>query len=245
MSRALIGTAGWTIPRAHAEQVPPGPSALARYAQVFSLLEINSSFWRRHQPKTWVRWAATVPARFVFAVKLPRVLTHVDGLRIDAAVLDDFFADVAGLGEKLGPLLVQLPPSLAYEPRRARAFFSALRARHRGDLVCEPRHESWFAPKADALLASLEIARVAADPPRAATGAAPGGHRALAYFRLHGSPAMYRTPYGPERCAALAEAIRRERGRVFCVFDNTASGAALGDALLLRALLATARAPAG
>ena len=231
-----IGTAGWAIPREHAARFPAEGPALVRYGQVFDALEINSSFHRRHKPQTWVRWAASVPASFRFAVKLPRTITHgakLVGARPD---LELFFADVAGLGEKLGPLLVQLPPSLGFDRRLARTFFALLRSMHEGPVACEPRHVSWFSPAADELLQALRIARVAADPPRAEIGNQPGGDSKLLYYRLHGSPRMYRSAYGEQRIAALAAQLRAfpAAAERWCIFDNTASGAAAGDALLLK-----------
>ena len=242
-----IGTAGWSIPREQAASFAPPreggngeDSALARYARVFDAVEINSSFWRHHKPETYARWARTVPARFRFALKVPRAITHELGLRGAASsrVLDRFLDEVAPLGKKLGPLLVQLPPSSALEPRIARAFFRMLRARHDGDVACEPRHASWLTPRADALLASMQVARVAADPPRPPGADVPGGDPSLVYVRLHGSPRMYYSPYGAERIAAMAAVLRARsrRARVWCFFDNTASGAAAGDALALAAL---------
>lgn len=233
-----IGTAGWAIPREHAAPFPAEGAGLARYAQVFDAVEINSSFHRRHKPETWVRWAATVPARFRFAVKLPKTITHVRKLAGAREELEIFLADVAGLGEKLGPLLVQLPPALAFEARRARTFFALLRSLHGGEVACEPRHASWFEPAADELLRAAGIARVAADPPRAVGGDRPGGDTAFAYLRLHGSPTVYRSAYGGERLGALAARLRAlpNAARSWVMFDNTASGAATADALALISL---------
>src|SRR5690606_831858 len=106
-------------------------------------------------------------------------------------LLGAFLAEVRLLGAKLGPVLVQLPPSLAYEPAAAAAFFETLRGRHAGPVACEPRHLSWFDPGPETMLRSLEIARVAADPARHPSAGEPGGWRGLEYWRLHGSPRMY------------------------------------------------------
>lgn len=232
-----VGTAGWAIPRAVAESFPGEGAALARYSRVFDALEINSSFWRRHKPATWARWAATVPEHFLFSVKLHRAITHERKLLGSRELLDEFFLDVAPLGRKLGPVLVQLPPSLAFEARRARAFFKLLRARHDGDVVCEPRHPAWFEAVAEALLSDFGVARVAADPARVPSAAEPGGSRALAYYRMHGSPRMYSSEYGPARLQELAAKLKQLNGPVWCMFDNTASGAGAADALFLHRLL--------
>ncbi|MDB4980091.1 MAG: hypothetical protein JWM82_843 [Myxococcales bacterium] len=231
----FVGTAGWSVPRAVAARFPIEGSALARYAQRFSGVEINSTFWRRHQPGTFARWHDTVPTGFEFSLKLPRTITHDARLRGARALLREFFDDIAGLGKKLGPLLIQLPPSLSFDARVAGAFLRTLRGLHGGAVVCEPRHTSWFTPAGDALLAAHEIGRVAADPPRVPGGDQPGGFASIIYYRLHGSPVMYRSAYGAARLATLAKALREAAtcATVWCMFDNTASGAAAADGLEL------------
>lgn len=231
-----IGVAGWSIPRAHAGRLASPGSHLARYAAALDAAEINSSFHRPHRRTTYAGWAASVPAQFRFAVKLPKTITHERRLQDCAEPLARFAGEVAGLGDKRGPLLVQLPPSLALDGDVAAAFFDALAAALPGPVVCEPRHESWFSEPAEAMLARHRVARVAADPARFATAARPGGRAALAYFRLHGSPEIYRSPYGEERIAAQAKdivALAAQGTEVWTIYDNTASGAALGDALAL------------
>src|SRR5207237_7796367 len=101
-------------------------------------------------------------------------------------------------------------------------------------LVCEPRHPSWFEPGPEALLRRLGVSRVAADPAIVLAAAVPGGCPDLAYWRLHGSPQRYRSSYSDGRLegyAAALEEARREGRAVWCIFDNTASSAATGDAL--------------
>lgn len=240
MSRDLrIGCAAWSIPRACAAWFPAQGSHLERYAAVLSAVEINSSFYRSHAAATYARWARSVPGGFRFAVKLAREITHVRRLARPATLLRDFLAGATALGRKLGPILVQFPPSLAFEVRRAEAFFRTLRRLHGGAVVCEPRHPSWFEPKVDALLARHRVARVAADPVPVPVAAEPGGWSDLVYFRLHGHPRVYYSAYGEEDLAAMAERLHSLPGRVraWCVFDNTAVGAATENALRLLELL--------
>ena len=130
--RPRIGTAGWSIPKQHAAAFPASGSHLERYAQRFNAVEINSSFYRPHRRATYERWAATVPEDFAFAVKAPRAITHDARLTDAEPALDRFLGEATGLGGKLGPLLFQLPPSFAFDPRTARAFLKMLRARHDG-----------------------------------------------------------------------------------------------------------------
>jgi uncharacterized protein YecE (DUF72 family) len=131
---------------------------------------------------------------------------------------------------------VQLPPSLEYDASLAGAFFEVLRALHDGPVALEPRNATWFTADAGAQLAEYAIARVAADPARVPAAAVPGGSRDLAYFRLHGSPRVYWSRYDGAWLTALAEQVLeaiRSAAEVWCIFDNTASGAALPNALEL------------
>lgn len=236
----VIATAGWSLPRACQPRFDTDGTHLQRYARVLRGAEINSSFYRAHAPSTYANWARQTPRHFRFAVKLPREITHDLRLRAARRPLLAFLGSLAGLGARLGPLVVQLPPSLTYERRSARTFFALLRDHHAGAVACEPRHAGWFDDHADALLARFGIARVAADPAVVDAAALPGGDTRLIYYRLHGSPRMYWSDYEADRLARWAAALRalRRGTQAWCVFDNTASSAAMKNALELRALLA-------
>ncbi|HEY0627154.1 MAG TPA: DUF72 domain-containing protein [Allosphingosinicella sp.] len=230
----IIGTAGWTIPSKDARAFGQGDSALARYATRFRGVEINSSFHRPHRKETWQRWAETVPEDFQFAVKLPKTITHGAKLVDCEGLLETFLSESASLGPKFSVLLVQLPPSLAFDAATAEGFFKPLAERGIAAIACEPRHASWFAAEADALLESWKVHRVAADPARTPNAGEPGGWRGISYYRLHGSPVMYRSSYDDARLAEYAAAIRKQADRpVWCMFDNTASSAATANALTL------------
>jgi uncharacterized protein YecE (DUF72 family) len=233
-----IGTAGWTIPASAAADFPGEGSSLERYSARLDCAEINSSFHRSHRPDTWRRWASSVPEDFRFSAKLPKAITHKRRLEACSEPLAAALAAMAALGAKLDILLVQLPPSLAFERAVAVSFFTELRARWDRHIACEPRHSSWFEGEPDALLETLRVARVAADPAQGPAAAGPGGWRGLSYYRLHGSPVMYRSSYDDGRLEALAGRVGVEAGPAWCIFDNTASGAATGDALKLKSLLA-------
>jgi uncharacterized protein YecE (DUF72 family) len=216
---------------------PGSGSHLERYARRFTAVEINSSFYRPHRRATYERWAAAAPEDFVFAVKAPQEITHRLRLGSAEAVLDAFLDQVSGLGNKLGPLLFQLPPSLRCDRERVGMFFAALRRRFVGHVVCEPRHPDWFAAEVEALMAEFRVGRVAADPPVVAAAAQPGGWNGLRYLRLHGSPRVYYSAYGADRLegfAQLLESTGADRRPAWCVFDNTAAGAAIADALTLQ-----------
>lgn len=241
INRLRIGCAGWSIGREHGAQFLDGPSVLARYATRFNAVEINSSFYRPHQQKTYARWAATVPEDFQFSVKLPKEVTHVARLVKTAALLDAFIDQTQGLGDKLGCLLVQLPPSLAFDARVATNFFGMLRRRWAGAVVCEPRHPSWFSDETAAFLQRHDIARAGADPAPAEGGGHPSGGASVRYWRLHGSPQMYYSAYDDPALSNVAAAVRDDLpttdAHAWVIFDNTALGHAIANALRLKALM--------
>ncbi len=196
MLQALfIGTAGWTIPTASKSVFPETGTHLQKYSAIFRAAEINSSFHRPHRPETYLKWAESVPADFRFAVKLPKTITHENRLRSSKGLLTTFCREVKGLKEKLGCILVQLPPSLEFDAKIARVFFKDLRARFGADLACEPRHATWFNTESNLLLKTFDIARVSADPAIVPTAEIPGGTTTVRYYRLHGSPRMYYSLY--------------------------------------------------
>lgn len=231
--RRIIGTAGWSISAELSARFAGGGSSLARYASVFNGVEVNSSFYRRHRPSTWQTWHDAVPDQFRFAVKMPRTITHERRL-VDAEADIGVFADDIGLlGDKLGPVLIQLPPSLMFERAAATRFFAQLRQRIGGQIVIEPRHASWGTSDADAVLAQDDIGRVFADPQKPELRREPRS-RSFTYLRLHGSPRIYFSSYADEALDAYAEIISAARADIWCIFDNTASGAALRNGLALR-----------
>ena len=241
-----IGTAGWTVPRAHMAACGAEGTHLERYACALHCVEVNSSFYRPHQQKTWAKWAASTPAEFRFAVKAPKAATHTAKLVGCGAVLREFFEQIAALGEKLGPVLFQLPPKLAFDDGVAREFFATVRELYAGPVVCEPRNASWFTPDVSRMLAEYEVARVAADPPKGSSLAAkPGGFRGLRYFRWHGSPRTYWSEYTAERLDELAAEVHaKPAAETWVIFDNTAMGHGLGNAVELQRKIAALQQPA-
>ena len=238
-----VGTAGWTLPRAHAARFPADGSHLQRYCGALGCAEINSSFHRSHRRSTWERWAQSTPDDFRFAVKMPKRISHEAKLVNAGALLLSFFEEIGGLQPKLGPVLVQLPPKLAFDEGVVREFLGTLRELHGGAVAFEPRHVSWFAGQADRLLREFDAARVAADPPKgSALAASPGGSTTLRYRRLHGAPRTYYSEYDDSFLIALAaelktEALAQPHVESWIIFDNTALGHAAANALRLRDLL--------
>jgi len=205
---AVIGTAGWSLARKDAAAFPTEGTALERYSRVFNGVEVNSSFHRPHQASTWAKWAASVPEHFRFAAKIPKTITHQAKLVDVDTLIEQFAREVEQLGSKLKLLLVQLPPKLAFDAAVAERFFNDLRRSIGAEIVCEPRNISWFDDDADAMLRHLRVARAAADPALSPVASVPGGWRGLAYWRLHGSPKMYRSSYDDEAVEMYARHIR-------------------------------------
>lgn len=231
-----VGTAGWSVSSRYAAEFSTDGSHLERYAKRLNAVEINSSFYRPHQRKTYERWANSTPEGFRFSVKIPKAITHERKLADCELLLDRFASEVSGLGGKLGILLVQLPPNMKFDENTADRFFDEMKNRIDVPIVLEPRHADWFAAGMDAWMRKRGIARVAADPAPVTGAGEPGGSDRIAYFRWHGSPRIYFSDYDSDALALLGKRLneKRELGiETWCIFDNTALGAALGNALAL------------
>jgi uncharacterized protein YecE (DUF72 family) len=231
-----VGCAGWSLRKELIDLFPARGTHLERYAGRFNCVEINSSFYKPHRAATYQRWAASTPDDFRFAVKLPKQITHVQRLVDAEPLLEKFAAEVQGLGAKQGPVLVQLPPSLTFDEGRVACFARQLRNWLPGTVVWEPRHLTWFTPEAESLLMEQEFSRVAADPSVASSAGRPGGSLQCVYFRWHGSPRMYYSNYEAAALQQLANDIAeaaQTAAQIWCIFDNTAEGAAINNALEL------------
>jgi uncharacterized protein YecE (DUF72 family) len=237
-----VGTAAWTVPKEHSALFPTSAggaqlSHLERYACRLRCVEINSTFYRTHRLSTWQRWASTTPADFRFAVKAPKAVTHAAKLINTGGALLEFFEAMRGLGDKLGPVLFQLPPKLHFDEGVAQEFFTTVRELHLGAVVLEPRHPSWFTFSVDRFLRTFEIARAAADPPKGSElAASPGGWQRLHYWRLHGAPRTYYSEYNAAWLQSFASRLKLigdspETKETWVIFDNTALGHATAHAV--------------
>ncbi len=233
-----IGCAGWQVPKSLAENFGGEGTHLERYAHRLRAVEVNSSFYKEHRHRTWEKWRNETPDGFRFAVKAPRRLTHDQGLQ-GTEGLDAFLEQIGGLGNKLGPVLLQLPPKLAFHPEAMRAFFETLRARHPGPVVCEPRHESWLTEEANAFLEEHRVARAEVDPSRHAGDDEPGGWPGLRYVRLHGSPKRFYSEYEEPWLREMAQQLRAfsRDAETWCIFNNTARDGGARNALTLQRLV--------
>jgi uncharacterized protein YecE (DUF72 family) len=238
-----IGTAGWAIPKISRDEFIAAdsvkPDHLRSYSQKLSGVEINSAFYREHQPKTYAKWALSTPDGFRFSVKLAKRFTHEQKLVVDTSDLQMVLEGILHLEEKLGVILVQIPPKLAFDEAVAEDFFAALRELYTGPVAFEPRHGSWVEREATRVLEDYQIARVIADPDR--LGEAPPIRSApISYVRLHGSPKVYYSNYEEPALRDWTERLREEaksKSAVWCIFDNTAAQHATANALTVQRTL--------
>ncbi|MBB6510610.1 uncharacterized protein YecE (DUF72 family) [Rhizobium soli] len=224
----VIVTAAWSISKKVADRFAAEGSSLTRYASVFSGVEINSTFYRRHKPATLARWAAAVPDGFQFSVKMPKEMTHTRAMVDIAQPFETFLEDIAPLKEKRGPLLCQLPPSLAFNAATFEAAFKAFRDYDTGAIVIEVRHKSWTSVEALDLLRAYDVDRVLADP--AQVWPPEDFITPPRYVRLHGKPKIYYSSYSDNEITSFSKLLAPDS---WCVFDNTASGAAIENALMM------------
>lgn len=232
-----IGTAGWTIPIDSRADFPATGSHLERYAQGLSAVEINSSFYRHHMASTYKRWAASVPSHFRFAVKLSKAFTHEAKLLPSGDAVRASFDAIRELGDKWGILLVQLPPSLVFDKGRVENFLGFLKEACPAPIVWEPRHASWTHKEALDLLQSFGVGKVIADPEPCPAPLLPTDDH-FRYYRLHGSPEIYKSRYRGPYLERLAKAFETApAGKIWCIFDNTTYGWATANALELQGLL--------
>lgn len=245
LRNVYVGTSGWSLSQHVAPGSRSGLSGLERYAEYFNAVEVNSTFYRLPRRATIERWRESTPDVFRFAVKLPRSITHEAGLVGAEDETRAFCELITAFEKKLGPLLVQLPPSLELDRAVAIAFLSHLVRVTPAPVVLEPRHPTWFTPDVERLLSECGVTRAAADPPCCAAALQPGGTARPTYFRWHGSPRKYFSAYPPDAISALAQRIvaaRRKSARddVYCFLDNTALGAAAVNAISLKGELLAA-----
>jgi len=237
-----IGTSGWSYDHWRQVFYPedcPKSQWLAFYTSHFTTVELNASFYRLPAVGTFENWRRNTPAHFIWAVKASRYITHIKRLHEPADSLARFFDAARLLKEKLGPILFQLPPSLAFDEHRAREFCKAL-AIYTHRCTLEVRHASWLADKPLAMLSDFNIALCISDT----AGRYPYCDALTAdfvYVRLHGSRQLYGSNYCENELVAWAEKIRAWNRDAYVYFDNDFRGYAPQNALRLKELLTPAR----
>ena len=237
MPRLHIGISGWTYPPWRGEFYPPGLAQkreLEYASRQVNSIEINGSFYSLQRPSSYVAWREQTPPGFVFAVKGGRFITHMKKLKDVETPLANFLASgLLALGDKLGPLLWQLPPMFGFNPGRLAAFFELLprstgaaadlATRHDELMVdrawtttdadrplrhaVEVRHPSFQTPAFVELLRAYDVALVTADT----AGKWPFMEDQTAdfsYVRLHGDEELYVSGYSDAALDTWAEKVR-------------------------------------
>jgi len=237
-----VGTSGWTYSSWRGRFYPKDLKAsdyLAWYGRCFDTVEINYSFYHLPQPKTFERWAVEAPPGFVFAVKASKLVTHTLRLAQAEEPWRKFLDHASHLGDKLGPLLLQLPPSLKADLARLEAFLELSRSLGARRLALEFRHASWFTREVDELAArhgaALVIGHSSRYPCAPLATAAP-----FIYLRFHGPRELFSSRYSEEELAGWAAHIRSwlAEGRpVYAYFNNDAGGYAIENAQMLLSLV--------
>jgi len=234
----MIGTSGWQYKDWRGRFYPqklPQRLWLEHYAESFDVVEVNNAFYRLPERATFEKWRERTPDGFLFAVKMSRYLTHVKRLREPAEPVARFLGRADALGDKLGPVLLQLPPTLKADLGALEETLKQFPADVR--VAVEPRHESWFTPALQELLHRRGAALSWAD--RKGRPLSPLWETAgFGYLRLHEGRAQPWPNYGP---ASLASWLGRLAGggkgvqERFVFFNNDPGGAAIANASTMAA----------
>lgn len=243
---SYVGTSGWSYDHWQGRFYPADlakKSRFAFFAGQFKTVELNATFYRLFQESTFRKWADQAPDGFLYAVKLWRWITHRRRLVDTGDDLTTFLARAALLRDRLGPVLVQLPPGLHRDDALLSAFLAdfAGAQEHLGKpirVAFEFRHRSWFAEEVFDLLREAHAAFCIADMPKLAFPCRVTAD--FVYLRFHGAPDIYRSAYDEQTLARWAETLSAElrNGRdVFAYFNNDIDAHAVHNARQLRTLL--------
>ncbi|NCN42330.1 DUF72 domain-containing protein [candidate division WWE3 bacterium CG09_land_8_20_14_0_10_47_33] len=261
MGKIFIGTSGWVYPHWKSLFYPedlPEKEWLRFYADHFSTVELNSSFYHLPKEKTFKGWYDRTPDDFVFAVKGSRFITHVKKLKNCREPLENLLQAAANLREKLGPVFFQLPSSFEANPERLRAFIKllpdkeqpcqanpkglffkspTLRVKRDWRFAFEFRHSSWFTDEIYAILRKANCALIASDTPSYPYAEVSTAN--FMYLRLHGHEQLYTSNYSQKQLKEYVEKIKewRKVGDVFVFFDNDFEANAVKNAKELNELL--------
>lgn len=234
--KLFVGTSGWSYRHWEGCFYPSDvrPSAyLEYYVTQFDCVELNACFYRLPTAKVVQGWAERTPRRFTFCPKMSRWVTHVKKLNDVDDSVRLFLERFAPLQAKMGPVLIQLPPNLAFHREKAEPFLALLSAwRKKFRFALEARHPSWIAPDVFEMLSDHNVAWVIAD----SGGFYPAAEAVTAdfvYLRFHGPDSLYASHYTRKtlvQIAKKAEGWLREGKDVFAFFNNDAEGFAVTDA---------------
>ncbi len=225
-----IGTSGWNYKHWKGGFYPEGLAQskwLEYYAEHFDTVELNATFYRLPAPSTFERWYERTPPGFLWSVKASKFITHTRRLKECEEPLERLYEALAPLKEKLGVILFQLPPSLAYEPSVAEGFFRLLNKDFRHTL--EVRNKSWIQDQAFQMMETYNIAFCISDT----AGRYPYHEITttdFVYVRLHGSRKLYASCYTEQEIATWAKKLKAWSRPAFVYFDNDFEGYAIKNA---------------
>ena len=211
----------------------PQSKWLAYYCEHFNTLELNNTFYRFPQFKTLDDWHKKTPEKFLFTVKAPRIITHYKQL-VDAESLITEFYNVCndGLRDKLGPLLFQFPPKFVFNEKNLQLILNSFDTKFIN--VVEFRHSSWWNEEVYTQLAQKNIIFCGINHPSLPNDVIINNKNI--YYRLHGSPTLFLSPYSEETLLAVANEIanKKETNNIYCYFNNTMTVAAIKNAQWLQ-----------
>jgi len=234
-----IGTSGWHYDHWRGPFYPEDLAKkefLAFYRQQFHTVEINNSFYQLPSEKTLAEWRDSVPVEFIFAVKGSRYITHMKKLKDPRQSVPPLLERIQVLGDRLGPILFQLPPRWHFNEERLQAFLESLPSDYRYAL--ELRDPSWLNKEAYRLLSKYGAAFCIYEfagrlSPKEVTAD-------FVYIRLHGPGDAYQGRYDRQTLAGWAGAISAWTAQgltVFAYFDNDEAGYAAQNARELQEML--------
>jgi len=231
MDRAFIGCSGWSYPWWSGNFYPPGMSYrdfLRHYSRVFPTVEVNMTFYHFPAPAAIASWKRSTPDGFIFAIKMNRAITHNRRLKGVSGLVRSFLGSVSGLDEKLGPVLIQLPPDLGPDHRLLSSFLDALPSSVQ--FALEFRDNTWMTERTYDLLRAHHIALVLTDPPPPSRPITTADHT---YIRWHGrsGPGYEYSDEELEEWASMVEQLPSRS--IYGYFNNDRGGAAPRNAMAL------------
>jgi len=236
-----IGTSGWHYDhwryRFYPEKLAKA-GWLEFYTGHFATVELNNSFYRLPSENAFATWYKSSPANFIFAVKVSRFITHIKRLKNSEEPLDTFITRAKGLGEKLGPLLYQLPPNMHRDDDRLESFLSILPQGMKH--VFEFRHQSWLEEKVFEILHKYNVGLCVFDMPAITCPLVATAD--FAYVRFHGSAELYGSCYSDEELAHWAKRLAdlaADLKAIYIYFNNDIEAFAVRNAITLRSYLQT------
>ncbi len=243
-SHYYIGTSGWHYDHWRDRFYPQTLTKakwLEFYARHFTTVEVNNTFYRLPSETAFTTWHDSSPANFTFAVKVSRFITHIKRLRNSEEAVDNFITRAKILGEKLGPLLYQLPPNMHRNDEVLESFLSTLPQGMKH--VFEFRHQSWLEDKVFEILQRHNVGFCVFDMPSVSCPLVATAD--FGYIRFHGSTGLYFSCYSDEELADWAKRLAnlaRNLKAIYIYFNNDAEAFAVRNAITLRRYLEMGKA---